>query len=161
MLRATVDTTPIRMYEIAQKGSRLNSPDETAADPYPCELQATAMERAMPSSTLNAESSSGEKLAPKRPVMTAAVVAIGTSPPKILVIGTVNGGDKLRPTNELVKLSASPSWRPTNIVMKIEKSPVSGITAPNSGAWHLTSCHMKRHSSLAIFSITSNIQERA
>ncbi len=34
----------------------------------------------MPSSTLNAESSSGEKLAPKRPVMTAAVVAIGTSP---------------------------------------------------------------------------------
>lgn len=43
-------------------------------------LQATAMERAMPSSTLNAESSSGEKLAPKRPVMTAAVVAIGTSP---------------------------------------------------------------------------------
>ncbi len=30
-------------------------------------------------------------------------------PPKILVIGTANGGDKLRPTNELVKLSASPS----------------------------------------------------
>jgi hypothetical protein len=42
MLRATVDTTPIRMYEIAQKGSRLNSPDETAADPYPCELPSSS-----------------------------------------------------------------------------------------------------------------------
>jgi hypothetical protein len=31
------------------------------------------------------------------------------TPPKILVIGTANGGDKLRPANELVKLSASPS----------------------------------------------------
>jgi len=30
------------MYEIAQKGSRLNSPDETAADPYPCELPSSS-----------------------------------------------------------------------------------------------------------------------